>query len=55
MLKPIVLHEQNPRKKAKGTGYQARRKKNRKFVKKLVLEKMSNNMSHQNSNEIIAY
>ena len=54
MLISIVLHKHDPRKMVNGKGYQARRKRNGKFVKKSMLDKMSNNMSHKKSNEICA-
>ena len=54
MLKPIVLQKHNPGKMVKGIGYQDRRKRNGKFVKKPILDKMSNNTSHKKSNEIQA-
>ena len=54
MLKPTALQKHDPRKMVNGIGYQAKRKRNGKFVKKPMLNKMSNNMSHKKSNEIRA-
>ena len=52
MLKPIILLKSYPREKTKGPGFQARRKVSRKFVKKLVVEEMSNKVSLHNPDEI---
>ena len=54
MLKLIVLQKHDPRKMVNGTRHQTRRKRNGKFVKIPMLDKMSNNMSHKKSNEIQA-
>ena len=48
MLKPTVLKKHNPRKMVNGIGYQAKRKRNIKFMKKPMLDKMLNNMSKKN-------
>ena len=47
ILKPAALQKRDPRKMVNGIGYQAKRKRNGKFMKKPMLDKLSNHMSHK--------
>ena len=47
MLKPTILHKRDLRKMVNDIRYQARWKRNGKFVKKPMLDKMSNNVSQK--------